>query len=267
MFLHTFASGSSGNVSLVSDGDTYILVDAGISCRQILSVLAALGIAPQCLDALLITHTHSDHISGLRVFSSRGTFPIYASCQSCQELAYQMPTLEDRLQICKRQVQIGSITVTRFNNSHDSPGASGFRFDSRNGESLGILTDTGYITDDARDTLLGVPLLMLEANYDLDMLRDGSYPLFLKQRILSLSGHLSNDDAAAFACETVRAGTRKLVLAHLSEKNNTPELAYQTVAARLHSQGLSAEISIAPRHVTGGASKYDRGLQMKSWSA
>lgn len=244
--LHTLASGSSGNALVISSSDCHILVDAGISCRRITAGLSTLGLTPGALDAVLITHTHSDHISGLQTLSGRMDCPIYAGPGVCADLEERLPALGDRLCPCADSITIGDVTVTRFPNSHDAPGASGFRLDAED-SAIGLLTDSGYVTAEARSALLGVSLLLLEANYDPAMLDNGPYPYFLKERIRSRIGHLSNPDAAAFACEAVWAGAQEIVLAHLSDKNNTPDLALETVTGCLADNGLDIPVSAAPR--------------------
>jgi phosphoribosyl 1,2-cyclic phosphodiesterase len=136
--------------------------------------------------------------------------------------------------------------VDPFPTSHDAPGSAGFRIGD-----FGLLTDTGYVTDEAADTLSGVPLLVLEANHDVDMLRGGAYPYYLKQRILSDEGHLSNEAAARFAVQSCRDGTLEVVLAHLSRDNNTPGAALSAVSAALAEAGEAPALSVASRDCLG----------------
>lgn len=242
--IHTFASGSSGNAALFSRDRTHILLDAGISCRRITTALRALELTPEDLSAILITHTHSDHISGLNTIVRHWDVPVYASRRTAETLACQVAGIASKL--CpfdgEESLTIGSFTVTPFPTSHDAPGSTGYRFDD-----AGALTDSGYVTEEAADTLSGVRLLLLEANHDEERLRSGPYPYFLKRRILSREGHLSNDAAAAFAVSAVQCGTEELVLAHLSAENNTPELALSAVSSALQTAGLSSRLSVAPR--------------------
>lgn len=252
--LHTLASGSSGNALLLSSGDTHLLVDAGISCRRITTGLRELGLALDDLDAILITHTHTDHISGLQTLLKHTDIPIAATAQTGRGLAYRLAGVEDRLleaSLC-RPFSLGSCTVTAFPTSHDAPGACGFRFDTEDG-STGILTDTGYVTDEAADILPGVDLAVLEANHDIETLRSGPYPYYLKQRILGTEGHLSNGDAAHFAVTLAESGASELILAHLSKENNTPAMARNAVETALSAAGLSPAISVAPRDRVGEA--------------
>ena len=246
--LHTLASGSSGNALVLSCDDTHLLVDAGISCRRITQGLKELGLTPEDLSGLLITHTHADHIAGVQTLLKRSSFPLYTSVRASRELSYRLPQCEDRLvdlELCV-PVTIGSITVTPFPISHDAPGACGFRLDTADG-SVGVITDTGYVTDEAAELLPGVDLCVLEANHDVEALRSGPYPYYLKQRILGIQGHLSNEDSAQFAVTLAQSGTSDIILAHLSRENNTPAMAYNAVEQALTAAGLSPALTVAPR--------------------
>ena len=212
MEFYTLASSSAGNAALVCHNDTHLLIDAGISCRRITQSLAALDLTLDDLDGILITHEHIDHVRGLVT------------------LAKKWPAL---------------LSAT-FGTSHDAKESVGYRIESDAG-SLAVLTDTGFVTDEAHDVALGADMLLLESNHDVVMLKNGGYPYYLKQRILSEYGHLSNDAAAEFAIECVRAGTSDILLAHLSDENNSPELAEYTVGRALQSSGLSVRFAAAPR--------------------
>ena len=270
--LHTLASGSSGNALVLSRGDTRLLVDAGISCRRITASLQSQGIAPGDLSGILITHTHTDHIAGLQTLLKRTDCPILAAPRVCRELEYRLAGIRDRLEplpLC-RPWELGDVTVTAVPVSHDAPGACGFRLDTPDG-GVGILTDTGYVTDEAAEILPGVDLAVLEANHDVETLRSGPYPYYLKRRILGMEGHLCNEDAARFAVTLAQAGASELILAHLSRENNTPAMALRAVETALTAAGfaprLCAEgggspepdraagprLSVAPRETMGNA--------------
>ena len=252
--LHTLASGSSGNSLVLSCGDTHLLVDAGISCRRITQGLKTLGLTPGDLSGLLITHTHADHIAGVQTLLKRTDFPLYASVRASRELCYRLPQCEDRVQeleLCS-PVSIGSCVVTPFPISHDAPGACGFRIDTADG-SVGVLTDTGYVTDEAMDLLPGVDLCVLEANHDIETLRSGPYPYYLKQRVSGIQGHLCNEEAARFAVTLAESGASELILAHLSRENNTPAMAFHAVEQALSAAGFSPVLSVAPRDTVSEA--------------
>lgn len=246
--LHTLASGSEGNCLLLSDGTTHLLVDAGISARRIKTALNLLGLSADDLSAILITHEHSDHICGLNTLVKHHDIPLYASAPTARQLAYRIAGIEPLLRSVNAEdiLSIGTLTVRVFATSHDSACSVDYRIDSRFG-SVGVLTDTGYVTESAFAALQGVELLVLESNHDVEWLRSGPYPYHLKERILSNEGHLSNDTAAAFALQMAEQGTREIVLAHLSKENNTPVRALDTVQLALRAGGYDIPVSVAPR--------------------
>ena len=246
--IHTLASGSEGNAALLSAGDIHILVDAGISARRVETALRELEHPAQELSAVLITHTHSDHIAGLRVLLKHTPVPVLASPAVCAALMRQMPGHAALMHpLCSGDRRnIGHVTVTAFSTSHDAAGSMDYRFDC-GGASAGILTDTGYVTPAAEQILAGVELLLLESNHDIAMLQGGPYPFTLKQRILGDEGHLSNEAAAEFACRMAQTGTRQFVLVHLSKENNDPQLALSAVSGALRRGGYEASVCVAPR--------------------
>lgn len=247
--VHILASGSSGNAALVSCGTTHLLVDAGISCRRITASLAELGLTPADLSAILITHTHSDHISGMQTLLKRTACPVRGSGRTCRELDYRLAGIRDRLEPLEAcaPTALGNFTVTSVPTSHDAPGACGYRLDAPDG-SIGILTDTGFVTEEAADILPGVNLAILEANHDVECLRSGPYPYYLKQRILGSGGHLRNEDAAGFAVTLAESGASEIILAHLSRENNTPAMARNAVELALSAAGFSeVRLTVAPR--------------------
>ena len=250
--VHTLASGSSGNALVLSWEGGHILVDAGISCRRVRQGLQALGLDLGDLDAVCVTHTHSDHISGLQTLLKRTDCPVYASPAAGRDLLRRVTLPEERLRAAEGTFFVKDCAVTAFPTSHDSPGSQGYRFDTPDG-GVGLLTDSGVVTPEAEEVLPGVSLAVLEANHDEEAVRSGPYPFFLQERILGPSGHLRNEDAAAFAVTLARAGAREIVLAHLSRENNTPAMALRAVEAALAAAGLSPRLSAAPRDCLSGA--------------
>jgi len=252
--VHTLASGSSGNALLLSCDNTHLLLDAGISCRRITAALQSLGLSLQDIDTVLITHTHTDHICGLQTMLKRTDFPIRSSGRTCRELEYRFAGIWDRvdaLELCK-SFTFRDCVITPFPTAHDAPGSCGYRIDTPDG-SVGLITDTGYITQEAADILPGVDLVFLEANHDIEALRSGPYPYYLKQRIMGSQGHLCNEDAARFAVTLAEAGASEIVLSHLSQENNSPAMARNAVEIALSAAGLSPALSVAPRDTLSGA--------------
>lgn len=250
--LHTLSSGSEGNCLLLCAADTYLLLDAGISCRRIEAGLASLGISPSRLDAVLLTHEHTDHTAGLAVLCRRYDMPVFASAPTARKLCYRTAGLDGRITPLapNDSFTLGQAYITVFPLSHDAAGAVDYRVDCGDA-SFGALTDSGVVTDEARQVLAGVELLLLESNHDVARLRAGPYPYPLKERILGPLGHLCNEDAAAFAAYMASKGTRQFVLAHLSRENNTPELALRAMEQALY--GTGAAVETAPRSTVSRA--------------
>jgi len=251
------ASGSKGNCTLVSSSGTRLLIDAGLSCRELLRRLLACGQDPCAIDAVLITHEHSDHIGGLRVLARRLKIPVYitgATYQAYQkgvrDCAGNRVALERREMFCSGTAfQIGDITVTPFTIPHDAIDPVGFTFRS-DGIKVGICTDLGYMPASVRDHLRGCHVLMIESNHDLELLRGGPYPWSVKQRVMSRVGHLSNDALADFLTSDYDGGAEFVILAHLSEQNNHPEIARTTAERALGEQRslLGNRLMLAAQH-------------------
>ncbi len=252
----TLASGSSGNAALVSSGTTHILLDAGISARRIVTGLRELGVEPEQLRAILVTHEHHDHVSGLSVLTKKRNVPILATPATCRCLATKMPALAHLLreQEAGTGVQLGEVWVESFPTPHDAAGSVGYSI-SGGGERMALCTDLGYVTPEVKEAVLGCDLLVCETNHDEDWLRSGPYPYSLKQRVLGDWGHLSNEAGAELAAMAVQSGTRIVVLAHLSQENNTPAHARAAVCRRLAAMGCDPErdivLQVAPRNELG----------------
>ena len=184
--LTTLASGSSGNCTLLSDGETHLLLDAGISCRRICTALAALKIAPESLSAVLITHEHSDHISGLATLHKRFQLPIYTSPGTARQLCYRIAALEDVVRPCPpgNSFTAGGLDVETFPISHDAAEPMGFAVSDGNRKAA-LVTDLGVVTEAVRRGMAGAQLVLVEANHDVEWVRSGPYPYYLKERIPS----------------------------------------------------------------------------------
>ena len=233
MLLTTFASGSTGNCALVRAGGGNILIDAGISMKRIRENLALSGLLPEDLAGILITHEHSDHISGLEMMIKYHGTPVYAPETLAGSLRLSVRGADNRLRVIPvgEGFELGCMRVTAFRTPHDTDESVGYRIEC--GCTLGFATDMGCVTDGVLDALYGCEAALIEANHDTDMLMRGPYPPHLKRRILSPRGHLSNDDCARLAAALAEGGTKYIVLGHLSRENNTPELAYKTVREAL----------------------------------
>jgi phosphoribosyl 1,2-cyclic phosphodiesterase len=244
MRIHVFASGSSGNCLLLEDRETLLLIDAGISRRRVAAALKALDFELEQICGVLITHEHSDHISGLLNLTKGRDLPVYAPHTVASRLLGALPLLQDNLRIIPvgERVRIGQLDVTAFHTSHDTDESVGYRLEGAG--SFAIATDMGAVTQEVLEGLRGAETVLIESNHDLDMLCDGPYPVYLKRRILSDRGHLSNADCAALAGQLVEAGARNVILGHLSRENNRPELALAASGSVLNGSG--ARLCCAP---------------------
>lgn len=253
--LTTLASGSSGNCALLSDGETHLLLDAGISCRRICAALAGLDIPPEALSGVLITHEHADHISGLATLHKRFRLPVYTSPGTARQLCYRIAALEDVVRPCApgSSFTVGGLDVETFPISHDAAEPMGFAV-SDGERKAALVTDLGVVTEAVRRGMAGARLVLVEANHDPDWVRSGPYPYYLQARILGEKGHLSNEDGGALALAAADGGARTVVLAHLSRENNTPQRAYDAVSAILDAHGARENgltLAVAPRDQTG----------------
>lgn len=236
-------SGSSGNSIFISSKDTKILIDAGVSAKKIDEGLASIGENADDLSAIFVTHEHIDHIKGLRVFATKHNIPVFAE-RDVLDSMIESGNVTDKMtaDAISDNMELNGVEIIPFYNSHDSVKCVGYRFNLSDKRSIAVCTDTGYVTDSAREALLGTDLVFLESNHEIRMLQNGTYPYNLKQRIMSIRGHLSNDACAEFAKELVENGTTRLCLAHLSRDNNYPDLARQTTHSALTDNGFKEGI-------------------------
>lgn len=260
MRLCSIASGSSGNCIYVGHASTHLLVDAGISGKKIEQGLLEAGVKPESLTGLLVTHEHSDHIQGLGVLARKYGIPIYGTVETfcaMKKGKTSIGKVEDALLqpvIPEESFSIGEIQITPFSVSHDAANPVAYTFEAE-GHKIGMATDLGVYTEKTVNYLKNSELLYLESNHDENMLMVGSYPYYLKQRILGEHGHLSNDTAAELLCRLYHENLQHVVLAHLSKENNYPELAYETVRAELIlkvGEENLPDLKVAPREVPSG---------------
>lgn len=251
-------SGSSGNSYYVGASGGGILIDAGRSAKQMELALRANGLEPDGIQAIFITHEHSDHIQGVRVLASRYSIPVYASRGTLEGME-QAGAINGKF-FCDivdgEGIETAGMRVTPFRTSHDSRESVGYVIHTPDGRKIAVATDLGYLSETVFEAVSGCDLLVLESNHDVRMLQNGCYPYYLKRRILSERGHLSNDACAGELPAFVQSGTTRIVLAHLSQENNIPELAYQTALCTLTTcgmkQGIDFELMVAPRENMGG---------------
>ncbi|MDN5352527.1 MAG: hypothetical protein PWQ12_1448 [Clostridiales bacterium] len=236
----SLASGSSGNCQYVASDKTRLLVDAGMSGKYIKQSLEHIDVHIGDVNGILLTHEHADHISGLGVLMRRFKLPLYVTEKTWEVVAPKVGAIDSGLLHVYDKIEdleIGDILVQSARVSHDAvdPLCYAFRHDR---SKIGIATDLGTISDEVIETFKDCDLLMIEANHDIEMLKTGRYPLYLKRRILSEFGHLSNEDAGFVAKEILKYGfTKHILLAHLSKENNFPDLAFETVRGILEEAG------------------------------
>lgn len=233
-------SGSSGNSTLVSCGNTNILIDAGVSGKKIIDELKNIGVDPGTLSAILVTHEHDDHIKGVGILSRKFSIPIYATEGTWNGMRGKIGNIDPNLECVierERDFYFGDLDIMPFPTPHDANESCGYTFE-HNGLRFSIATDVGCIKPQWFDHVAGSDAVLLESNYDPGMLQAGSYPYQLKHRILSNKGHLCNDDAAIAAKKLVESGTGHLILGHLSKENNYPELARACTEQYLMMNGI-----------------------------
>lgn len=260
-------SGSSGNCLYVQYGETRLLIDAGKSGKMIQDALAYIGVAPESLSAILITHEHDDHIKSAGVLARRFHLPVYATegtWLGMEKKVGEIPADLRRTFDKREDFYLGQIGVVPFATPHDAMDPVGFRFYG-GGVSMGIATDLGYFAQDVKNALAGSDLVLLESNHDPDLLRmNDHYNARLKQRILGRKGHLSNQACAEALVQLVGTGVRNVILGHLSGENNRPELALSTNENYAELEGIrlgvDLHLDLAWRDRVGGVYTLREGM-------
>ena len=251
-------SGSSGNCIFVGSGNTSLLVDAGVSGVKIIKEMQQQGLDPGQLSGILVTHEHADHIKAVGILSRKFDLPVYASAGTWAGMETKIGDVaikNQRIIEGGQDFYIGEMNIMPFDTPHDAGESLGFCFE--NGMSrFALATDLGCLKKGWTKHVLGCDSVLLESNYDEAMLETGPYPYELKRRIKGNHGHLCNDDAAAFALELLKSGTRQIILAHLSKENNLPALARRCTAAHLEKSGVElgkdVELLVANRDCATG---------------
>ncbi len=246
----SLSSGSKANCTLVSSGNTHILIDFGVSCRKAKQMLSEHGIALSDVSAVFITHEHCDHVAGLPTFLKALDIPVYITRPSYLEyIRGKGFDLRDKLTVTETDftVTVGDLLIEAMPVRHDSAACVAYRI-SGGGVSLGICTDVGKPTDELFEFFKRCENVITEANYDEAMLICGIYPQTLKYRIMSDSGHTSNDDCARFVSRLAKSGVKRVLLAHISPENNTPDLALHLVAMEMRRTDAHLDfLAAAPR--------------------
>lgn len=253
----TLSSSSNGNCEFLFASGEGILIDAGISCKRIIEGLQSINADIESILGILITHHHSDHISGLKTLCNKYHFPIYATKETIDYLkdnSYIDAGTECNIINTKDFFEIGSMRIKAFDTMHDAAGSVGYTIETSDAHKVAIATDLGIVTEEVEKNIFGSDLVLLESNHDPYMLKIGPYPKELKNRISSPYGHLSNSDAANLACKMINRGTRYFILGHLSENNNTPSIAERTVLdelCKVGKRGIDFELIVSPARTFG----------------
>lgn len=249
------ASGSDGNVTYIESDDQKILLDDGLSCAETVKRLELIGVKPNQINSIILTHEHSDHIKGVDVFSSKYNIPVYAHQDVWITLDEKLKkvSLQNR-KLFDGQFYLNDLVITPVEVPHDVK-CFGFSF-SQNDKKISVVTDLGHLNDKILDNMKGSSLVYLEANYDRTMLYNGTkYPLSLKRRIDGPNGHLSNMNSADAVEFLTLTGTKQIVLSHLSKENNTPSLAYSSICKKIETEGIKEgeDVRIDVARITPGS--------------
>lgn len=244
-------SGSKGNSYYIGTASEGVLIDAGRSCRQIENAMEANGLKMSDVGAIFITHEHSDHCSAVKVLAKKYGLKVYASKGTLNALTTANKIApETEIEVIENEVSIGNMLVTRYNTPHDAAESCCYRVTLSDNKSALIATDMGVMLPEIKLAAQQSDFAVIESNHDIDMLKNGIYPFYLKQRILSNRGHLSNLACAQELADLVKSGTLRLMLGHLSEENNTPRLALATSVTALEHHGMKYKsdftLDIAP---------------------
>ena len=236
MIVCTLASGSKGNSTYVASSSTKILIDLGTTSMYVEKKLKDIEVDPKDINAILISHTHSDHINGLKVFVKKYNPTLFLTEKMLKDINQIFPVTN--YVIIDDDFYIDDMSVKVIKTSHDASDSNGYIIES-DGKSVVYITDTGYINQKNHKLLKNKNIYVFESNYDVEMLLNGKYPYYLKQRIISDRGHLSNKDSSYYLSKFIGKDTKKVILAHLSHENNEPSIAYNTLKNKLIDENIN----------------------------
>ncbi len=247
MKISMLGSGSSGNATFIETEGVKFLIDAGFSGKRIKEKLIEIGEDIEDIEAILITHEHGDHIKGAGILSRKYNIPIYITKESYEAGINKIGDISsENLKFLEGDFKLSpKIKVRPFDVMHDAVRTVGFRIVNSVGKKIAVATDIGYVDNLVKEYFREVDVMIIESNYDFMMLMECRYPMNLKDRVKSNSGHLSNRDAAKFICENYHEGLKKVYLAHVSKDSNNYEVAFKTVMDELECRGLDVEVEMA----------------------
>lgn len=255
--IYPLFSSSKGNSTFIGTEKEGILIDCGVSFKRLSEALAVNNIPLSAVRAVFITHEHSDHVSGLSMLTKKTGMPVYGQKRTLQRLyeAGRISAGSNIIDMSGITIGCGGSEISCFNTPHDTIQSCGYRIHTADDKYCAVCTDLGHVTPEVDSALTGCRLVLIESNYDENMLRTGPYPLYLKERILSANGHLSNMDCAAQVGKLIERGTTHFILGHLSQDNNRPDIAERTVKSSLAQYAFSKDylLGVAPVETRGGA--------------
>lgn len=251
--IYPLFSSSKGNSIYIGSKTEGILIDDGVSFTKLKNAMEMNGLSVDSIKAVFVTHEHSDHIKGLAVLTKKIKAPVFAQ-ELTLDYLLKAGLLNGEYRGFSDGEEICGMRIKCFSTPHDARESCGYKVTFPDGRSAAVCTDLGHVTEEIETALLGTHCVLLESNYDIEMLRNGSYPYYLKTRIFGGSGHLSNIDSGNFAAELVESGTEKIILGHLSQENNRPEIAENTVVSCLGNFRRNADyiLSVASAETSGG---------------
>lgn len=251
MKISILGSGSGGNSIYIEDNNTKFLIDAGFSCKKIEERLKKIGKKLEGLDALLITHEHGDHIQGAGIISRKYNVPIYITPESFKAGEKKLGKIgADNLRFIDGKFKINDdFLINPFDVMHDAVRTVGYRVENQEGKKIAISTDIGYVSNIVRENFKDVDLMVIESNYDYNMLMNCSYPWDLKARVKGRNGHLSNNDAAKFIKEMYSERLKKVYLAHISKDSNNPDIVTNTIEEELRNNRINLKYELAKQDI------------------
>ena len=236
MRISVLASGSKGNSTYIETKESKILVDIGMTCLYIETKLKKIDVNPKDIDAIILTHTHVDHINGLKVFTKKYDTKVYLTDKMLKDIK-EIFDIEN-YELIKEDFSIKDLNIEVFKTSHDASDSNGYIFNELD-KSLVYITDTGYLNRKYKEKLSNKNIYIMESNHDIKMLQNGKYPYHLKQRILSDRGHLSNEMSSKYLSEFIGNNTKNIILIHLSHENNDPDIALNTLKNKLKEENIN----------------------------
>lgn len=250
--IYPLFSSSKGNATFIGTSDAGILIDAGVSFKQLVEGMNRSGLDISAVKALFVTHEHSDHIKGISVLTKRTGIPVFAQKLTLERLISD-GCINSRCEEISAPTAVCGMEISPFDTPHDTPQSCGYRVTTAEGRQIAVCTDLGHVTPLVEESLQGCDIVLLEANYDERMLGEGNYPYYLKRRIASENGHLSNSASACQVEKLLLGGTTRIILGHLSQENNTRSIAESTIIDKLSrfSRNKDYILEIAPVQTMG----------------